>query len=111
MNLKMINAFVREERLPFIQKSLDELGVHGMTINRVMGRGEQKGIAIQFRAGILGIDLLPKVCMEVVVRDELENSVVSAIQNAGKTGKTGDGRIFVMPVYQAVRVRTNEVEV
>ena len=109
--MRIINAIMREERLPFIQKSLAELGVYGMTVKHVMGRGEQKGLNIQFRGGILGIDLLPKISIEIVVHDDLENSVVSAIQKSGKTGKIGDGRIFVMPMYQSVRVRTNEVEV
>ena len=107
----MINAFVREERLPFIEKALAELGVYGLTVKHVMGRGEQKGLAIQFRGGVLGIDLLPKIGIEIVVNDDQVEGIVSAIQKAGRTGKMGDGRIFVMPMYQSVRVRTNEVEV
>ncbi|HUU75743.1 MAG TPA: P-II family nitrogen regulator [Methanoregulaceae archaeon] len=109
--MRFIQAIVREERVPFIQKALGELEIYGMTIRSVMGRGEQKGLSLQFRGGILGVDFLPKVSMEIVVQDQDENAVVQAIEKFGKTGKMGDGRIFVMPLDKSVRVRSNEVEV
>lgn len=109
--MKIIFAIVREERLAAVQRSLADVGVYGMTVKHVMGRGEQKGLDIQFRGGILAVDLLPKVSLEIVLGDDMENRVVSAIQEGGRTGKIGDGRIFVLPIEQSVRVRTGEVEV
>lgn len=109
--MKIIFAIVREERLAFVQRSLADLGVYGMTVKHVTGRGEQKGLYIQFRGGILAVDLLPKVSLEIVLGDDMEDRVVSAIQEGGRTGKIGDGRIFVLPIEQSARVRTGEVEV
>jgi len=108
--MKFVKAIIREERIPFVQKALAAHEIYGMTLSSVQGRGEQKGIHIQYRNGILNIELLPKVAMEIVIKDELEDLVVTEIMNAARTGKPGDGKIFVLPVLEAHRVRTGEVE-
>jgi nitrogen regulatory protein P-II 1 len=108
--MKLVKAIVREERVPFIQKALAAHEIFGMTVYQVMGRGNQKGIHIQYRNGILNVDLLPKVAMEIVIKDELENLVITELMNAARTGKPGDGKIFVLPILESHRVRTGEVE-
>ncbi|MCU0631651.1 MAG: P-II family nitrogen regulator [Methanolinea sp.] len=108
--MKSISAYIREERIPFVQKALEKEGIFGMTLRGVVGRGDQKGITHQYRGGIFAKDLLPKVRMDVVVPDIMEERIVQAIRTNALTGKPGDGRIFVIDVEQSVRVRTNEVE-
>jgi nitrogen regulatory protein P-II 1 len=110
MCMKMIRAIIRPERVDFVKKALSDRGFHGMTITDVMGRGEQQGISLQFRGGIMSIDLLPKTAVEVVVHDQDADLVIDLIKNAAKTGKFGDGKIFQIPVDKVVRVRTDEVE-
>lgn len=109
--MKMIKAYIRPERIDFVKKAMEDRGFYGMTISDVMGRGDQKGISLQYRGGIMAIDLLPKIRVEVVVRDTDADSLVETIAGAAKTGKIGDGKIFVLPVERSVRVRTGEVEV
>jgi nitrogen regulatory protein P-II 1 len=109
--MKLIKAVIRPERLDFVKKALEDKGFYGMTVTEVMGRGEQKGITLQFRGGIMAIDLLPKISLEVIVRDENAETVIDLIKDAAKTGKMGDGKIFLIPVEKVVRVRTDEVEV
>jgi nitrogen regulatory protein P-II 1 len=108
--MKLIKAVIREERIPFVQKALAAHQIYGMTLFSVMGRGEQKGIHIQYRNGIFNIELLPKVAIEIAIKDDLEDLVVNEIMNAARTGKQGDGKIFVLPVLETHRVRTGEVE-
>jgi nitrogen regulatory protein P-II 1 len=108
--MKLVKAIIREERVPFVQKALAAHEIFGMTLSQVQGRGNQKGIHIQYRNGVLNIDLLPKVAIEIVIKDEMENLVVTEIMNAARTGKPGDGKIFVLPILKACRVRTGEVE-
>jgi nitrogen regulatory protein P-II 1 len=109
--MKMIHAIVRPERFDFVKKALEDLGCFGMTVTEVMGRGSQKGIALPSRRGTIAIDFLPKVKIELVVRDRDLEAVVAAIEKSAKTGKFGDGRIFVVPVERSVRVRTGEEDV
>jgi nitrogen regulatory protein P-II 1 len=108
--MKMIKAIIRPERIDFVKKALEDHGYYGMTITEVMGRGDQKGITLQFRGGTMAIDLLPKTSIEVVIRDEHAEEVIHLIQQAAKTGKMGDGKIFQIPVEKMIRVRTDEVE-
>ena len=108
--MKMIKAIIRPERLDFVKRALEKQGYFGMTITDVMGRGEQKGIALQFRGGVMAIDLLPKLSVEVVVKDGDAEKVIDIITEAARTGKMGDGKIFQIPVEKAVRVRTGDVE-
>jgi nitrogen regulatory protein P-II 1 len=109
--MKMIKAIIRPERLDFVKKAMEDMGFYAMTICEVMGRGDQKGISLQYRGGIMAIDLLPKIKIEMVIKDTDADMIVEAITNAAKTGKIGDGKIFVLPVERSVRVRTGEVEV
>jgi len=106
--MKKIEAIIRPERLEYVKAALEEKGIVGMTITEVRGRGRQKGMKIQFRGREMEIDTLPKVKIEVVVSDEVVDTVVNTIVEAARTGSVGDGKIFVIPVEKVVRVRTGE---
>ncbi|AEA46717.1 P-II family nitrogen regulator [Archaeoglobus veneficus] len=108
--MKKVEAIIRPERLEHVKKALEEKGFVAMTVSEVKGRGEQKGITLQFRGRTMEVDLLPKVKVEIVVEDKAVDAVISTIVDAARTGKYGDGKIFVVPVEKAVRVRTGEVE-
>lgn len=109
--MKIIRAVFREERLPYVQKALLAVQIPGMTWSQVRGRGRQRGIHLMFRGGVLNVDLIPKVLVEIVIRDDQEALVIEQILSAARTGKEGDGRIFVLPAGEAHRVRTGDVEV
>ncbi|MEP6870716.1 MAG: P-II family nitrogen regulator [Anaerolineaceae bacterium] len=107
--MKKIEAILRPEKLNDVKQALDDLGFHGMNFTQVTGRGSQRGIVHQGRGGeTVTVDMLPKVKMEVVVSDQAVERVVDAIIGAAHTGNIGDGKIFVMPVDEAIRVRTGE---
>jgi len=106
--MKKIEAIVRQEKLEEVRMALDDLGFVGMTVTEVRGRGRQKGIVQQWRGREYRIDLLPKMKVEVVVPREGVEKAVAAIVEAAKTGKVGDGKIFISPVEDVVRVRTGE---
>jgi nitrogen regulatory protein P-II 1 len=106
--MKKIEAIIREERLDAVKKALEENSYFGMTVSEVSGRGKQKGIALQWRAGEYRVDLLPKLKIELVVLDEDVPIAVDAITRNARTGQTGDGKIFVLPVDSVVRVRTGD---
>jgi nitrogen regulatory protein P-II 1 len=108
--MKKIEAIVRPERFEQIKKALEEKGFVGMTITDVRGRGEQKGIKLQYRGGTMEVDLLPKIKLEMFVHDDDAKSVMKTICDAGRTGKFGDGRIFVSPVDISGKVRTGEID-
>ncbi|AEA47998.1 P-II family nitrogen regulator [Archaeoglobus veneficus] len=108
--MKKVEAIIRPERLEHVKRALEEKGFVAMTVSEVKGRGEQKGITLQFRGRTMEVDLLPKVKVEIVVEDKAVDAVISTIVDAARTGKYGDGKIFVVPVEKAVRVRTGEVE-
>jgi nitrogen regulatory protein P-II 1 len=108
--MKMIKAIIRPERLDFAKKALEEKGIYGMTVMSVEGRGDQKGISLQYRGGAITVDFISKVQIEIVVKDREAETVVEIIKGATKTGKIGDGRIFVLPVERSIRVRTGEEE-
>jgi nitrogen regulatory protein P-II 1 len=107
--MKKIEAIIRPERLEQIKKALEERGVVAMTVIEVRGRGEQKGIKLQYRGGSMEVDLLPKLKLELYVSDKEVDAVMKTICDAGRTGKIGDGRIFVTPVEKSGKVRTGEV--
>ncbi len=109
--MKMIKAIIRPERIDFVKKAMEDSGFYAITISDVMGRGDQKGISLQYRGGIMAIDLLPKVKIEAVVKDSDADTVVEIIEKSARTGKIGDGKIFVIPIERSIRVRTGEVEV
>jgi nitrogen regulatory protein P-II 1 len=107
--VKKIEAIVRPERLNEVKQALDDLGIHGMNVISVTGRGAQRGIVHQGRGGeTVTVDMLPKIKVEVVVADVAVDRAIDAIIRASRTGNIGDGKIFVIPVEQAIRVRTGE---
>ncbi|MBN1762447.1 MAG: P-II family nitrogen regulator [Methanomicrobia archaeon] len=106
--MKKIEAVIRPERLEQVKVAMEMQGQVAMTITEVTGRGEQKGIALQFRGRRMEVDTLPKVKIETIVKDELVESLVYAISNAARTGKFGDGKIFVSSLDDIIRVRTGE---
>jgi nitrogen regulatory protein P-II 1 len=108
--MKMVKAIIKPERFEFVKKALEDKGFNGMTVTEVKGRGEQKGIALEYRGGIMTVDMLPKVQLEIVVRDSDLDALVTTITDAARTGKIGDGKIFVMPVERSIRIRTGETE-
>nr|QNO54926.1 putative nitrogen regulatory PII-like protein [Methanosarcinales archaeon ANME-1 ERB7] len=106
--MKKIEAIIRPEMLDRVKKVLEQKGCVAMTITEVKGRGEQKGITLQFRGRSVDVDTLPKIKIEMVVMDEIADAVINAIADAARTDKFGDGKIFVLPVEEAIRVRTGE---
>ena len=108
--MKMVKAIIKPERFEFVKKALEDKGFVGMTISEVKGRGEQKGIALQYRGGLMTVDLLPKIQLEIVIRDSDVDTIVVTITEAARTGKIGDGKIFILPVEKSIRIRTGEME-
>jgi nitrogen regulatory protein P-II 1 len=106
--MKKIEAIIRHERLQEVQDALDQLGVSGLTVSEVVGCGRQKGYTEQYRGTVANISLLPKIKVESVVPSELVDSAVEAIVAAARTGRVGDGRVFVYDVVQSIRIRTGE---
>jgi nitrogen regulatory protein P-II 1 len=104
----MIQAVIRPEKMDVVMKNLEQRGFIAITILEVKGRGEQKGITLEYRGKKMEVDLLPKVKLEIVVRDEDVEAVTGIIKSAAKTGKVGDGKIFIIPVEKMMRVRTDE---
>lgn len=106
--MKKIEAIIREEKLDAVKEALEEKSYFGMTVSEVSGRGKQKGIPLQWRVGEYRVDLLPKLKIELVVLDDDVPTVIDAIVRTARTGETGDGKIFVLPVGSVVRVRTGD---
>lgn len=106
--MKKIEAIIKPFKLEEVKEAIADLGVEGMTVSEVKGFGRQKGHTEIYRGSEYTVDFLPKIKIEVVVADELMDPIVAAIGKAAKTGKIGDGKIFVGPVEQAVRIRTGE---
>ena len=106
--MKMIAAVVQPHRLDEIREALNSIGIHGMTASEVQGYGRQGGHKEIYRGAEYDIHFVPKIKIEIVVSDEQEDSVVEAICTAAKTGKIGDGKIFVYDATKAVRIRTGE---
>jgi len=108
MRMKKIEAIIRPEKLHLLREKLDQKGFSGMTVTEVKGRGRQKGITLQWRAGDYRVEFLPKMKLEVVVEDADTEMVIDLICDVAQTGEAGDGKIFVYPVEDVVRVRTKE---
>jgi len=106
--MKKIEAIIREEKLDSVRRVLEDNGYFGMTVTEVSGRGRQKGLLLQWRVGEYWVDFLPKLKIEVVVLDEDVSKILHAIANSARTGEMGDGKIFVFPLDNAVRIRTGE---
>lgn len=107
--MKMVQAIIRPERLDNIKNALEAMGFYAMSITEVEGRGEQKGITLEYRGKKIEVDTLPKTKLEIVLDDEDVEPVIATIREAGRTGKFGDGKIFVLPVELMARIRTEEV--
>ncbi len=106
--MKLITAIIQPFKLDDVRESLSEIGVMGMTITEVKGFGRQKGHTELYRGAEYVVDFLPKIKLEIACTDIMADSVVSVIIAAAKTGKIGDGKIFVSPLEQVIRIRTNE---
>jgi nitrogen regulatory protein P-II 1 len=106
--MKKIEAFIKPFKLDDVKSALMEIGVKGLTVSEVKGFGRQKGHTELYRGAEYVVDFLPKVKIEVVLADEQVDAAIEAIVSAARTGKIGDGKIFVIPVEQAIRIRTGE---
>jgi len=106
--VKKIEATIRPEKLEPVRRALAEMGILGMTVTEVSGRGKQRGIALQWRAGEYRVEFLPKVKIDVVVLDEDLGRALNTIVGKARTGERGDGKIFVFPVENAIRIRTGD---
>lgn len=106
--MKKIEAIIRPFKLDEVKDALDRVDVHGMTVSEVKGYGRSGGRAAIYPGADYAVDFIPKLKVEVVVVDGLAHEVVEAIRHAAWTGDTGDGKVFVLPLDEAVRIRTNE---
>jgi nitrogen regulatory protein P-II 1 len=106
--MKKVEAIIRPERLQQVQDALDQLGVSGLTVTEVVGCGRQKGYTEQYRGARANISLLHKIKVEAVVPSDLVEPAVEAIVSGARTGEEGDGRVFVIPIEESVRIRTGE---
>ncbi|MDX2187199.1 MAG: P-II family nitrogen regulator [Opitutaceae bacterium] len=106
--MKLIISIIKPFKLEEVKSALSEIGVEGMTVTEVKGFGRQKGHTEIYRGSEYTVDFLPKVKIEVVVGDELAAKVVETVAKSAKTGKIGDGKIFVLSIEEAVRIRTDE---
>jgi len=106
--MKKVEAIIRSEKLGDVKAALENSGFYGLTVTDVRGRGRQKGIKLQFKGRTMEIDLVPKVKIEMVIRDEDVEKVIDIITAFARTGNVGDGKIFVMPVDNVLRIRTGE---
>jgi len=108
MALKKIEAIIKPFKLEEVKEALADLGIEGMTVSEVKGFGRQKGHTEIYRGSEYTVDFLPKIKIEVVVTDSLLEGALAAIVKSAKTGKIGDGKVFVSPVEEAIRIRTDE---
>ncbi len=108
--MKMISAIIKPFKLDDVRDALTALGVHGMTVSEVKGFGRQKGQKEIYRGAEYTVSFVPKVMIDVVVSDEIADRAVETIQKAAETGKIGDGKIFVLEVARAIRIRTGETD-
>jgi len=108
--MKLVMAIIKPFNLDEVREALTALGIQGLTVSEVKGFGRQKGQTEIYRGAEYSVNFLPKVKVEVVVGDDLVTPVVEAIQKAANTGRIGDGKIFVLDVSQAVRIRTGETD-
>ncbi len=106
--MRLIKAIIKPFKLDEVRHALNDVGVQGLTVSEVKGYGRQKGHTELYRGAEYVVDLLPKVKVEVVVNDDMVQTAVDAITQAASTGRIGDGKIFVIPVEDAVRIRTGE---
>ena len=108
MKLKKIEAIIKPFKLAEVKEALSDLGIEGMTVTEVKGFGRQKGHTEIYRGSEYSVDFVPKIKIEVVLIDSMVETTIAAITNAAKTGKIGDGKVFVYPIEEAIRIRTDE---
>jgi nitrogen regulatory protein P-II 2 len=108
--MKMVVAIIKPFKLDDVREALSEVGVQGITVTEVKGFGRQKGHTELYRGAEYVVDFLPKVKLELAVTDDLLERTLEAISRAARTGKIGDGKIFVLPLEQAIRIRTGETD-
>jgi len=106
--MKIITAIIKPFKLDDVRQSLGEIGVQGLTVSEVKGFGRQKGHTELYRGAEYVVDFLPKVKLEIAIDDDLVDQAIEAISSSANTGKIGDGKIFVTPLEQVVRIRTGE---
>jgi nitrogen regulatory protein P-II 1 len=106
--MKKIEAIIRPFKIDDVREALSEIGVKGMTISEVKGYGRQKGHTELYRGSEYKIDFLPKIKLEIVVADNMVDRIVSTIIKTAKTGQVGDGKIFISPIEDVIRIRTEE---
>jgi nitrogen regulatory protein P-II 2 len=109
-NMKLVVAIIKPFKLDDVREALADVGVQGVTVTEVKGFGRQKGHTELYRGAEYVVDFLPKIKLEVAVADDQIERVVEAIQQAARTGKIGDGKIFVSPLEQVIRIRTGELD-
>lgn len=106
--MKLVTAIIKPFKLDEVREALSSIGVQGVTVTEVKGFGRQKGHTELYRGAEYVVDFLPKVKIEAAITDELLDRVIEAIEGAARTGKIGDGKIFIIPIEQAIRIRTGE---
>ncbi|MDT8318153.1 MAG: P-II family nitrogen regulator [bacterium] len=106
--MKKVEAIVKPFKLDEVKEGLNDIGIQGITVSEVKGFGRQKGHTELYRGAEYVVDFLPKIKLEIIVSDDMVAKVVEAIQTAAKTGRIGDGKIFISPVEEVVRIRTGE---
>jgi nitrogen regulatory protein P-II 1 len=108
MPMRKIEAIIKPFKLDEVKEALQAVGIHGMTVSEVKGFGRQKGHTELYRGAEYVVDFLPKVKLEIAVSDDMVDKVVQAIVDAANTGRIGDGKIFVLPMEETIRIRTGE---
>jgi nitrogen regulatory protein PII len=108
MKLKKLEAIIKPFKLAEVKEAFSDLGIEGMTVTEVKGFGRQKGHTEIYRGSEYTVDFVPKVKIEAVLVEGMVESAISAVINAAKTGKIGDGKIFIYPIEEAIRIRTDE---
>lgn len=106
--MKLIEAIIKPFKLDEVKDALNEIGIDGITVSEVKGFGRQKGHTELYRGAEYVVDFIPKIKLEIAVSDDQVNKVIETIQNTAKTGRIGDGKIFIIPLEDAVRIRTGE---
>jgi nitrogen regulatory protein P-II 1 len=106
--MKRIEAIIRPERLEQVRRALDKVGYSGLMISEIEGHGKQKGVVQQWRGEKYRVELLPKIRIEIIAKDSEVPNIVKTIIDSAKTGEIGDGKIFISPVEDAIRIRTQE---
>jgi len=106
--MKLVEAIIKPFKLDEVKDALNDIGIEGITVSEVKGYGRQKGHTELYRGAEYVVDFIPKIKLEIVISDELVAKVIETIETAAKTGRIGDGKIFVIPLEEAIRIRTGE---